>query len=184
MDTSSGIAATDIHAPAPRALVVLGVIALTLMAGCTSSAPSSNSSPASNSSPSAQPNAGNAGGSLDGSWLGVTKDPQSATTEKLTFTVSNGAVLNWQGYIYGYCGGSVSLENLFIPGPAPIKSGVMVGNNKVVPEASHPENYTFSSVVGTFIGASASASGTANYVHVGNCAEPQWTWTATRQTGG
>ena len=96
--------------------------------------------------------------------------------EKLTFTVVNGAVNNWLGYISGEC--NPTLESVYIQGPAPIVSGVVAKGEKTTPEADKPGYYTSSSIVGTFVG--NVARGTANYVAVGPCVEPQWYWSATR----
>jgi hypothetical protein len=64
--------------------------------------------------------------------------------EKLTFTVVNGAVNNWLGYISGEC--TPTLESVYIQGPAPIVSGVVAKGEKTTPEADKPGYYTSRSV--------------------------------------
>jgi hypothetical protein len=139
--------------------------------------------PAAGSGSASAPDAAAAGGvtaMFDGSYAGwvYPSGEQPSQGEQLTFKVTNGAVDGWQGYMVGECG--PVLEDLYVQGPSPIKSGVLTADSKVTPDPSNPGAYTNTSVIGTFDG--SKATGTVNYVAVGPCVEPQWNWIAQRST--
>jgi hypothetical protein len=161
--------------------------------GPTSPAPPVDTSPAIvTSNPPSQPAVGSGPASapsrptapadatttFDGNYTGYAyaPDEQPSQGEQLTFKVVNGAVEGWQSYMIGEC--TSVMEDLYIQGPSPIKSGVLTADVKVTPDPSDPGAYTNTSVIGTFD--ITKASGTVNYVAVGPCVEPPWNWIAER----
>lgn len=112
---------------------------------------------------------------FDGHWSGKATAPGTTdVSEPVTFTVSNGKVVNFQGWIYGLCSNG-SLDDVYLSGPAPIKANGSVARAESITPT--PGYTATSSMIGFFHG--ATANGTIEYVFAG-CAESPWTWKAAR----
>lgn len=115
-----------------------------------------------------------AGTAFNGHWSGVAKAPGGDLTEPVTFTVSGGSVVKFQGWIYGTCS-SGATDDVYLKGPAPIKSnGTVADAESITPIPGYTAT---SSMTGAFHG--SAASGTIGYVFA-DCAESNWTWAAKR----
>lgn len=113
----------------------------------------------------------------DGSYTGYVYSSGEQPNQglQLTFTVSNGAVHDWQGYEVGEC--YTTEEDLYIQGPSPITSGTLSADYKFT-DPSNPSQYTNTYVAGVFDG--TKASGTVDYVAIGPCVEARQYWVAVR----
>lgn len=116
----------------------------------------------------------NAATAFDGHWTGVAKAPGGGLTEPVSFTVSGGSVVKFQGWIYGVCS-SGATDDVYLKGPAPIKAnGTVARAESITPVPGYTAT---SSMTGFFHG--SSANGTIDYIFL-DCAESSWTWVATR----
>jgi hypothetical protein len=111
---------------------------------------------------------------FDGDWSGVATAPAGGLTEPVTFTVANGNVVTFQGWIYGLCS-SGALDDVYLTGPAPIKANASVARAESITPT--PGYTATSSMTGFFH--SQTANGTIGYTFAG-CVESTWTWTAAK----
>lgn len=111
----------------------------------------------------------------DGKWAGVATDPDdSRTTTQVTFTVKDGKLTDFLGYVYSDC--PDDLESVYVPGPIDVSGGEGSGNGIV--NAGPGEN-AVSSMTAFFKGSSASGSMQFQFTGL-ECSSSHWPWTATK----